>query len=357
MRTSLCAVAALLIALGGLGVAGPAGANPNNLSAPWKINVEGATLDADVRQAPDGTIGGGIYADQLAGYFAPIERVAVWLRFAGGRPIQAFVGQVSADGQSIGNGGAYALNTSGAGASVARNAFGFAAQRGASYPQPGAAPYWARGPQSVAGTHALTANGIAGALQLTQAADGMLGGTIYGERIEGHYAHFSGTLAFVRFSGSTAVQLFVGRATPQGMQGEMYALVPGAGASAQRMKYTWSAQTSAPAAAPAAAPPPAAAPAAPAPQRTAGSSGYEIVTGETAVDNVPIKQLRVACPSGKRAAGAGWAVLDPTGAILSGAVSYFQMGYDGSDWIANAENRSAFAPRWKLQLRVVCVTP
>ena len=87
-----------------------------------------------------------------------------------------------------------------------------------------------------------------------------------------------------------------------------------------------------------------------------GVSGYEIVVGETAVDNMASKQLRVDCPEGKKALGAGWSVLDPTSASLDGRATYFQPAFDGSHWLVNAENKSAFAPEWKLRVRVVCAT-
>jgi len=83
--------------------------------------------------------------------------------------------------------------------------------------------------------------------------------------------------------------------------------------------------------------------------------GHEVVVGETAADASPVKQLRVNCPKGKKAAGAGWGVLDPTGAILEGQVTYFEPAWDGSHWLANAQNRSGFAPQWKLRLRVIRV--
>jgi len=93
---------------------------------------------------------------------------------------------------------------------------------------------------------------------------------------------------------------------------------------------------------------------APGPPGPPGVSGYEVVVGETAVDSTPMKQLRVDCPEGKKAIGAGWSVLDPTGAILDGRVTYFQPAFDGSHWLVNAQNNSTFAPEWKLRVRVIC---
>src|SRR5262245_34359503 len=85
-----------------------------------------------------------------------------------------------------------------------------------------------------------------------------------------------------------------------------------------------------------------------------GISAYEIVVGETAVDNMPTKQLQVNCPAGKKALGAGWSVLDPTSAILDGRATYFEPAFDGSHWLTNAQNNSGFAPTWKLRVRVIC---
>lgn len=85
-----------------------------------------------------------------------------------------------------------------------------------------------------------------------------------------------------------------------------------------------------------------------------GISEYEVVEVETAVNRTAKKQLRVDCPSGKKALGAGWSVLDSTGAILGGRATYNQPAFDGSSWMVNAENKSGFSPDWKLRVRVVC---
>ena len=87
---------------------------------------------------------------------------------------------------------------------------------------------------------------------------------------------------------------------------------------------------------------------------TPGVTAYEIVVGETAVDSTPTKQLKVDCPDGKKALGAGWSVLDSTSAILSGRATYFQPAFDGSHWLVNAQNKSEFASEWKLRVRVIC---
>jgi hypothetical protein len=83
--------------------------------------------------------------------------------------------------------------------------------------------------------------------------------------------------------------------------------------------------------------------------------GYVIVVGETPVNDTASKQLRVDCPAGKRAVGAGWSVLDKTDAILEGRATYFEPSFDGAHWLANARNDSEFATNWKLRLRVICV--
>jgi hypothetical protein len=83
-------------------------------------------------------------------------------------------------------------------------------------------------------------------------------------------------------------------------------------------------------------------------------TGYEIVTDETALDSVAVKQLIVHCPKGKKAMGAGWAVLDKTDAILDGQALTNQPAYDGSHWLVNAKNESAFASEWKLKVWVTC---
>ena len=91
-----------------------------------------------------------------------------------------------------------------------------------------------------------------------------------------------------------------------------------------------------------------------APPGPSGAINYEVVVGETAVDNTTQKQLKVDCPSDKKALGAGWSVLDSTGAILDGRATYFQPAFDGSHWLVNAINKSTFSPEWKLRARVIC---
>ena len=94
----------------------------------------------------------------------------------------------------------------------------------------------------------------------------------------------------------------------------------------------------------------------PGPAGASGVSGYEVVVGETAVDNTAAKQLRVDCPAGKKTLGAGWSVLDSTSAILEGQATYSEPAFDGGHWLTNAKNNSAFSPNWKLRLRVICAS-
>ncbi|WP_299977893.1 hypothetical protein [uncultured Pseudoteredinibacter sp.] len=90
-------------------------------------------------------------------------------------------------------------------------------------------------------------------------------------------------------------------------------------------------------------------------EESAPLAAYEIVTGETDLSDAPFEQqLIVKCPEGKRALGAGWAVLDKTGAIKQGRVSYFMPSYDGSGWMINASDDSDWLGAWKIRLRVMC---
>jgi hypothetical protein len=217
-------------------------ANPADLSAIWRINGNGYPGELIVRQAADGSLSGSIYGDPLSGHHAPGERVAVLLRGPLGRPLQAMVVEVSADGMAIG-GRLFALNAINAGASPARNVFGFSGQRAAAAP-PGAPalPVSGVGPASIAGSHAIIGNGQPGALALTQAPDGSLNGTVYGQPMDGHYASGTGSVALMRYAApGQPMQLYVGSATPQGLSGEFYALTTGGGASLQRMRFAWSA--------------------------------------------------------------------------------------------------------------------
>jgi hypothetical protein len=85
-------------------------------------------------------------------------------------------------------------------------------------------------------------------------------------------------------------------------------------------------------------------------------AGYSVVTSTSATDTSARKSINVECPSGAQALGAGWAVLDPTGAIVDGEALLFQMNAAGTSWQVAASNRSTFAPSWKLRETVLCAT-
>ena len=90
-------------------------------------------------------------------------------------------------------------------------------------------------PGNLSAAWRINGNGFPGDVTVQQAPDGSLSGSIYGDRISGHYAPGTGTLAFQRFTGSQPVQLYIGAVTPQGISGEFYALTvrrPAVGASA-----------------------------------------------------------------------------------------------------------------------------
>jgi hypothetical protein len=93
-------------------------------------------------------------------------------------------------------------------------------------------------------------------------------------------------------------------------------------------------------------------------QGTAGSpvAGYEVVFRESALDATAIKQLRVDCPAGKRAVGAGWSVVNSTGAILEGQALHSMPAYDGAGWMVNARRLTTGSSGWRLQVRVICVS-
>lgn len=248
-----------------------AATSPNDLSASWRINGNGHLGDLVIRQGADGTLAGTLYGEPMRGFFAAGERLAVLLRGPPGQPIQAYVAQVAPDGASL-SGRFYALNAHSAGGAPSRNVFAFAAQRGSHAPaSPGALPAGSAGPASAGGTFDFDGNGHRGLLQLKQATDGGLTGTAYqSDRVEGHFAAGTSTIAFLRFSGGQAIQLFTGVMAGSSLGGEFYALTPPAGAGAQRMRYAWSAVTQGPvAAAPTPVP-------APAPVPSINSAGMEL---------------------------------------------------------------------------------
>lgn len=247
----MLAAAKRLIAGAALCLCASVAANPDSQSAPWNLNGNGYPGDVRVQQSADGTLSGTIYGEPLTGYYASGERIGVWLRGAPSRPIQAYVGGAAPDGMHFA-GRFYGLNGNTSGATAQRNVFAFTAVRAAAAPPPHpGVPTAAPGPASVAGALAVSGNGHAGSLVLSQAADGTLSGTIYGDALSGHYAAGTGTIAFLRFTGAQPTQLYVGTATPQGISGEFYALAVAAGASSRRMRYAWTAQPAAAASAPA----------------------------------------------------------------------------------------------------------
>ena len=83
--------------------------------------------------------------------------------------------------------------------------------------------------------------------------------------------------------------------------------------------------------------------------------GFQPVTVTSALGTISIKQVTAACPGQKVATSAGWAVLDPTSAILDGAALTSAASYDGRSWTTNATVNSSFAPRWKLRATALCV--
>lgn len=88
---------------------------------------------------------------------------------------------------------------------------------------------------------------------------------------------------------------------------------------------------------------------------SAALPGYEVVSEDTVASSLPIKQLTVACPAGKLASGAGFGVLDPSGAILDGSALYSAPSWDGATWMTNASNNSGWAPSFKLRSKLVCL--
>lgn len=224
----------------------PIAAAAAGVGGAWRINGNGFVGDIAIQQGADGALTGTVYGDPLTGWHAPGERSVLFLRGPSGRPIQFLVAQLAPDGSALG-GRLFALNAHSAGGSSARNVFGFSAQRQgtpANPALPGAMP----GPPSVAGSYTINGNGFVGPLVLVQAADGGISGTVYNDRIEGHYAAGSGSLVFVRYSGAAPIQVFTGTVAAGTLRGDLHALLPAAGASAQRARFDWSAQPGAAAA-------------------------------------------------------------------------------------------------------------
>jgi hypothetical protein len=95
---------------------------------------------------------------------------------------------------------------------------------------------------------------------------------------------------------------------------------------------------------------------APAPPGSPGISGYEVILTESPLASTTFRQVQSVCPTGKKALGAGWGVVDSTNAILDGTATYFEPAYDGSGWLTNARKNSTFTSMWKLQVRMICAT-
>jgi hypothetical protein len=89
---------------------------------------------------------------------------------------------------------------------------------------------------------------------------------------------------------------------------------------------------------------------------SAGVAGYEVILRESALDSTAIKQVTASCPAGKRAVGAGWGVVNNTGAILDGQAVYSMPSYDGASWMVNARRLTPGTGPWRLQVRVICVS-
>ncbi len=87
-----------------------------------------------------------------------------------------------------------------------------------------------------------------------------------------------------------------------------------------------------------------------------GVAGYEVVLRESALDTSAIKQVIANCPAGKRAVGAGWAVVNNSNAILDGQAVYSMPSFDGAGWMVNARKLTTGAGAWRLQVRVICVS-
>jgi len=75
---------------------------------------------------------------------------------------------------------------------------------------------------------------------------------------------------------------------------------------------------------------------------------------ESAVDTINFRQLIVACPSGTRALGAGWGVLDAGSTIAPGLATYFAPSWDGTSWMANAKSLAPYGTAWKLRVTLLC---
>lgn len=235
-------------------VGAPAGATSATaaVAGAWRINANGYPGDLLLQQTGEGAVSGSMYGEPVFGWSAAGERTLALLRGPIGRPIQFYVAQHTPDGALL-DGLFYALNATTAGGSTTRNVFGFRGLR-SEVPANKPSPARASGPPNLSGGYTIDGNGYVGTLTLAQGPDGTLNGTAYADRIEGHYASGTGTVAFVRFSGATPSQVFVGSVVGDELRGDFFALTAAAGASAQRVRFGWSARPSAQAAVPLAPP-------------------------------------------------------------------------------------------------------
>lgn len=229
-----------------------------NLAGRWQINGNGWPGELDLTQEADGRIAGTIYGGEpVQGFYSRSERRMVLLRGPLKRPIQAFVGDVSADGERW-QGQLYTLDTGASGGSYSRNVFAFAAQRYGPAPSllpavpvtQGSAPRLPRWYRFY-NRPAEFQNTQMGWLDFsTIALDNQFDGTFYGDPAFGHFAAATGVLAMVRSRADVPMQFFVGQAQAWPRQpeadvprfvGRFYALSAEGGALPSRMSFGWSA--------------------------------------------------------------------------------------------------------------------
>lgn len=229
-----------------------------NLAGRWQINGNGWPGTLELTQDADGRITGAIYGGEpVQGFYARSERRLVLLRGPLQRPIQAFVGEVSADGERW-QGQLHTLDAGPSGGSFGRNLFAFAAERYGPAPSAlpslpvtqGTAPalprlfYFYNRPSEFQNTQR-------GHLDFSAiGTDNSFDGTLYGDPVFGHFAVSTGVLAMVRSRGGVPIQFFVGQAQAWPRQpeafvprfvGRFHALHAEGGALPSRMSFDWSA--------------------------------------------------------------------------------------------------------------------
>jgi hypothetical protein len=84
-----------------------------------------------------------------------------------------------------------------------------------------------------------------------------------------------------------------------------------------------------------------------------GLTGYKVVTAETPLSLQPLF-LQPACPTGSQVLGAGWGLLDDTGAIFDGVATYSAPSFDGASWLVIAHRATISSTPLKLQVRLLC---